>query len=398
MAPAQAESPQILKPERRVGFVPEPNCGRGTIGLLWKCLPTTFLCIYTILHYNTPRRRLTGFRRFKQDAIWVSIGLLFPEFMCLRAIAEYLYARRLQQSAKMAVSSSISMTQAFCLVSGSLRIRGLKQSYLLDLLAWPALALDGVKSTWEDHWWYILNKVPTDSQIMDRSKSDSLGKILTSFQATWVSLSVIGRLVAGQTLSLVEAATMAYVLLGLVTFITWFRKPYRCIDAIELEPLNSLQSSWFQADSVSPTLLEWTDLESIEIILKTLSPPERTGHFGTWFIRAIPVGIVSLGFAAIHMAAWNYGFATSTEALLWRISAVGLGVVPSIWLLCVAILDPTDDKEFEFVEYVLVLLPPFAYVVARLYIITEIFLSLRAAPAGVYTTVTWPQLIGHIGS
>ncbi|KAK4211528.1 hypothetical protein QBC37DRAFT_12158 [Rhypophila decipiens] len=33
-----------------VEFVPEPNCGRGTIGILWSCFSTLFLVIWVACH------------------------------------------------------------------------------------------------------------------------------------------------------------------------------------------------------------------------------------------------------------------------------------------------------------------------------------------------------------
>ena len=32
-------------------FEPVPN-GRGTVSLLWQCLSTNFLCLFTVLHFN----------------------------------------------------------------------------------------------------------------------------------------------------------------------------------------------------------------------------------------------------------------------------------------------------------------------------------------------------------
>jgi len=43
-----------------VGWVPEPE-GRGTVGLLWTCLSTLFICVWASLHLNVPPRGKSRF-------------------------------------------------------------------------------------------------------------------------------------------------------------------------------------------------------------------------------------------------------------------------------------------------------------------------------------------------
>ena len=133
----------------------------------------------------------------------------------------------------------------------------------------------------------------------------------------------------------------------------------------------------------------------------------------------------SLGslYGGIHLALWNYDFPTPVECLMWRISAATLASVPVILLLLVLLMVteevltnwrrkifPGNDgltlsKRFkavvEFAEVMIILstymllLP--LYIVARIFIVVESFISLRHVPIGVYEGgLGWSKYIPHL--
>lgn len=74
----------------RVGVVREPDAGRGTIGILWGCATTIFLCIYTSLHPHVPGRRTSLGRPQREHTTtelilrkvkYMVISLILPESM-----------------------------------------------------------------------------------------------------------------------------------------------------------------------------------------------------------------------------------------------------------------------------------------------------------------------------
>jgi len=72
----------------------------------------------------------------------------------------------------------------------------------------------------------LLNHLPTNNEIDDKSKADLLAKLIVCVQASWTAAQIVARLERGIDLSLLEVATSSYILLALLAYTFWFRKPY----------------------------------------------------------------------------------------------------------------------------------------------------------------------------
>jgi hypothetical protein len=138
------------------------------------------------------------------------------------------------------------------------------------------------------------------------------------------------------------------------------------------------------------------------------------------------VGLCSImsGYGAIHLALWNFAFPSHAEAILWKVS--GCTMMSPLMLCLVVVLAMTvlDVPEFVFgiapiiviifkegwrhsyegiagqvllvaIASLLVLFV-LLYVLARLFIVVESFLSLRMVPVGVYDGITWADYIPHL--
>ena len=121
-------------------------------------------------------------------------------------------------------------------------------------------------------------------------------------------------------------------------------------------------------------------------------------------------------YGGLHALAWFAHFDSSTEQLLWRISAcVVMGMLPVIiglysfsWRLFVWETTYRTQKKLEKViesrslsliedladimTYILML----AYVLARAYLVVECFINIAHLPAGVYDVPTWSAYFPHI--
>ncbi len=136
---------------------------------------------------------------------------------------------------------------------------------------------------------------------------------------------------------------------------------------------------------------------------------------------------VGLGFSAaaliyggLHALAWFAHFDSSTEQLLWRISAcVVMGGIPIAWLVMGGIV-VVSLKLFNMIDrhslvvnviilawvfiFPLITYPLFglfvlmlpAYVLARGYLVVECFINLSHLPAGVYDAPNWATYFPHI--
>lgn len=89
-----------------VGWANEPQ-GRGTLGLIWSCLATIFLCTWNAVHPNLPAESDSAWRIFRCRARYMLVALAAPEVMCLLAIEQLLDAKAVQNK----VGSLPALTQ-----------------------------------------------------------------------------------------------------------------------------------------------------------------------------------------------------------------------------------------------------------------------------------------------
>ena len=118
--------------------------------------------------------------------------------------------------------------------------------------------------------------------------------------------------------------------------------------------------------------------------------------------RVICMPIVGVVFGGIHCAGWFFTFPSSDEAMLWRVSSVVLtGIAflfPLLSLFLVALfgdsMGRTDQRlYFTFAFFSIFLL---VYLVSRLLLLVEAFISLRHLTPGMHALVKWTSFIPHI--
>ena len=103
-------------------------------------------------------------------------------------------------------------------------------------------------------------------------------------------------------------------------------------------------------------------------------------------------------FGGIHCAGWFFNFPSSDEAMLWRVCSVVLTgiafllppLIPLLYFL-EGILNLSMYFFFPF--YTIILL---AYVVSRLLLLVEAFISLRHLTPGTLALVKWTSFMPHI--
>ena len=113
---------------------------------------------------------------------------------------------------------------------------------------------------------------------------------------------------------------------------------------------------------------------------------------------AILFPIVGLIFGGIHCAGWFFDFPSRDEAMLWRVSSVVLtGSAILLPLLAILLVSIFEDFEFHekpsIVVFTTILL---VYVVSRLFLLVEAFISLRHLTPGMLALVKWTSFIPHI--
>ena len=84
---------------------------------------------------------------------------------------------------------------------------------------------DGLSHTAE---WVRGLKLVKESGIKDLAKSDSIEKLLASFQGLWVLTQAVSRTYQHKALSLLEVTTSAYICCAVGIYAFWWKKPQNC--------------------------------------------------------------------------------------------------------------------------------------------------------------------------
>jgi len=209
-----------------------------------------------------------------------------------------------------------------------------------------------------------------DAEIDDRSKADGFVKLLAVAQILWFVTQTIGRAAQGMAMTTLELFTLGIVLCAVMIYGVLWEMPF---------------------DIQQPIVIH---VQESGNIIDCNSDFERVSMMGNSFVGLIDdrwcgiiCTIVSLGFSALHVVAWNFHFSTNTELWLWRVSSIVCTVTP----LGIAVLVWELLDLYEWLEDVLFLVLPALYIIGRLYMFVEMFVSLRAVPASVYETPQWSQ-------
>ena len=124
------------------------------------------------------------------------------------------------------------------------------------------------------------------------------------------------------------------------------------------------------------------------------------GRFEEAFIFFMSV--VGVVFGGIHCAGWFFDFPSSEEAILWRVcSAVLTGIaflLPLLISLSYVLLENLNlyDNRLKFFLFPFFTIILLVYVVSRLLLIVEAFISLRYLTPGMLALVKWTSFIPHI--
>ena len=99
-------------------------------------------------------------------------------------------------------------------------------------------------------------------------------------------------------------------------------------------------------------------------------------------------------FGAIHCFGWDFKFASYAEHILWKVCSLGITCIPLIWLLFIVFYILDMLVWAALLPFGLLGVP--VYILARLGLLTEAFIALRALPAGAYEDVQWTLFLPHI--
>ena len=138
-------------------------------------------------------------------------------------------------------------------------------------------------------------------------------------------------------------------------------------------------------------------------------------YFCAWASGGLIAALtICMFYGAAHATAWGFVFPTNVERLLWRISCVDTiaGVISLLAFFSIVVFHHEHGHKlllksffsrepgimpllYRLVIVIGVINFPF-WILARIYIIIETFISLRYVQLGVYLTVEWTDYIPHL--
>lgn len=328
----------ISQGSRIEGWVSQPDF-RGTMDILWICLVTIFTCTYTILCLNVPSRNDTRLALVGRRILWMGLAIIGPEFVLTYAAGQWSRACHSVEAFHAAGYARWTMRKAFFADMGGFVLQA------EDSEPFPL----NVKHL---HW-LVINKYVdypdvTDEEIWDKSKQDTLAKVITTFQIGFLVVQSIGRAAQHLAITTLELNTLGIVACSLMTSCTWLRKPSDVRTPLLIRTSITIleitrSRPWKQTplDFVDENGPGWA--VNVQPFMKMpVLPPDRP-------IQRIPddrfpmnphgaqeyyLCFATLVFAAIHVAGWNFSFPSRPEQILWRVSSMLLfGITASFWIL-----------------------------------------------------------------
>lgn len=379
------------------------DCGRGTSDILWSCLATILLSVWTVIHLPVPccsrfkeGKRIAGepsqsWRNWviRSGIVPAVISVIVPEFMTYMAMVDLYAAWVIQRQMK---QMKWTLTHAFFLNMGGFCLEtpsGLRMQFDVNQL------LSAIANSAD--WLRQFEKVE-EHHINDHAKSNPITKLIACGQALWLVTQIIARVHQHKAVTLLEVSTTAYAVCALTAYLAWWNKPQNptlpitisCSDK-ELPRQHSGNLMYYNFESKKEYV--WAG--------RWINHFSRTE--GISYGRVITfLGILCPAiFGAIHVASWNILLLSHAEQWLWRGSALYCCTAGTIFVLVPALIAICEylslirEDTFIIATYAVVVISSI-YVIVRLYMITEVFLSLRALPRSAYEEVQWSSFIPHI--
>jgi hypothetical protein len=259
----------------------------------------------------------------------------------------------------------------------------------------------------------------TESEILDKSKGDALGKLFTLLQTTWFIVQYLERWVSHLPRTQLEVMTLAYAVLNILIYALWWDKPLNVQDRIDV-----------RGRAASCVVERTRGLDGIKSILGDafvlITEHLDINEFA--FSAIMPA--VGFLFGGVHCFAWLFLFPTGQERVLWRACAVVCTACPSFIIAIGLILNGDDVSIFPwwinvvfkgthdvfewigdslenchsslkinegFSFFVFFGLPTGVYVICRVILVVLTFTSLRGSPAGVFEASSWTSFFPHFG-
>ncbi|KAK6524501.1 hypothetical protein TWF281_011408 [Arthrobotrys megalospora] len=188
---------------------------------------------------------------------------------------------------------------------------------------------------------YIQCPTITEEEIWDKSKADSLSKLITAAQAAWLVFQLGGRAVLRLPTTTLELSAGAIVLCSFGTFICWLHKPSDVKNGVTITTRFTTAEILLDAGPKAAlpyihTPLDFVSRESPTCGFNMMGffnlrcddperplrrfPNDRFPDIGTF--EKFALFLITTAYVAFHLIGWNFTFPSWIELQLWRWSSV----------------------------------------------------------------------------
>ncbi|CZR67416.1 uncharacterized protein PAC_17315 [Phialocephala subalpina] len=261
----------------------------------------------------------------------------------------------------------------------------------------------------------LLPRLPyiTLEELQDRNKSDSLIRVIAIVQIVWSVVQIIVRAARRLAISQLEVAVVAFAACAIAMYgLNWYKPkgvqvPITILQYPRNAPLSvrDIVSHRYSGYTEDGLILRWIRA----LTDRTFGQRDESGAVHnlavgeTGSAEVWPLSLGCVVFGGIHLAAWNFDFPTRVEQILWWIASLWctfsvFGLL-MLYFFLVFLQDHWNSWDqwggTEAVGLGLLRFMPAAYLLARLYLLVEIFRTLCFLPESAYIA-TWATNVPHV--
>ncbi|KUJ16695.1 uncharacterized protein LY89DRAFT_707221 [Mollisia scopiformis] len=422
------------KPTESVNYVSSADT-RSTLDILWSCVLTIIACTWSVQHLNVPEqreRRNPGWignikwalKRTWTSTKWMLITIMAPEVLLVKDWSGRHLAKNNSASLQeFAMTDGVPWSLSHTLFAdmGGFVLR----SYSSERLHKETKTGHPYKSTKSKYSQPFhltalelsklraagfLDRLPymTEEELLDKSKGDSFVRTISLIQILWMVIQIIARGFRHLAISQLEIGVLAFAACAVILYIINWSKPKGVQTPITImnfegeipdEVITIIEKQRAGNDiilNILGTARDSTEIRGTHIPNDYVYDPDLPGYDDNQEVWAMIAG--TLIFGAIHLAAWNFVFPSRIELVLWRCSSMICTFFTVLILVSAApdvFLDrliPDRTTKFSFFLMKTAML---IYVVARLFLLVELFRTLCFLPPSAYIA-TWASNIPHL--
>lgn len=294
---------------------------------------------------------LGPWRWLTQKFCMACLGIIGPEFIFQLALGQWGSARRSVQDFRRMGHDQWTMRHAFLADMGG---------FVLHPPDFVEFVLDAKQLQYLVAKGYVpYSAIALDTAVIkDKNKRDGLGRLITVTQILWFTLNCLGRATQKLAITTFELTTLGFIICTLGTCFLWAHKPMDVTTQIVLVPNATMADILRKAGPCAHEPYRYTPLDFVN---RNKSSWNLYWTFWMGVLRRSGIDFVSKRrpithikddnfpmvsrgsaivpvlststFAGIHLAGWNFHFATNIERILWRVSALGtMACVVFYWL------------------------------------------------------------------